>query len=504
VSPIRGQGKNAAAMYLRASTENQNYSTQHQRMAIAEFAAQNSLALVREYIDEGKSGLDIRRRQGLQKLMRDVQSGEAEFQAVIVYDVSRWGRFQDVDEAAYHEHTCRRAGIRVMYCAEQFENDGSPMAALLKGIKRAMAAEYSRELSAKVFRAQCRFIDMGFKQGGHAGYGFRRLTLAADGTPRRELKYGESKSVITDRVVLVRGPDHEVITVNRIYVWYIDDKFSEAAIARMLNAEGVASEFGRPWTFSMVNSVLTNLKYVGTLAYNRRSSKLSARRQHNPGAEWVRHLDALPAIVAPELFAWAQEERARRNRRYTAPELLALLRDCHERHGRVTATVIARDRLMPDAQLFKRAFGSLTSGYALAQIPNTKMSVSVATKRTIHALRTKLFHQVHELALAAGSTVEIIVAPVSMIINGIVTVRIAVVRKHVPARGRPSWIVKFQKGSDFTIAARYDAVSKGIKDYFLLPASAFEERSIYLKEDAGKHAIRCFSSIEHAFGKHPS
>lgn len=45
---------------------------------------------------------------------------------------------------------CRRAGIQVAYCAEQFENDGSPVSTIVKGVKRAMAGEYSRELSAKV------------------------------------------------------------------------------------------------------------------------------------------------------------------------------------------------------------------------------------------------------------------------------------------------------------------------------------------------------------------
>ena len=40
---------------------------------------------------------------------------------------------------------------------------------------------------------------MGFKQGGHAGYGLRRLTLTADGTPRRTLEYNESKGAVTDK-----------------------------------------------------------------------------------------------------------------------------------------------------------------------------------------------------------------------------------------------------------------------------------------------------------------
>ena len=57
---------------------------------------------------------------------------------------------------------CKRAGVTVHYCAEQFENDGSPVSTIVKGVKRAMAGEYSRELSAKVFAGQCRLIELGF------------------------------------------------------------------------------------------------------------------------------------------------------------------------------------------------------------------------------------------------------------------------------------------------------------------------------------------------------
>ena len=192
-----------AAIYVRMSTESQNYSTDHQRAKIYEYALSKRIQVVREYVDEGKSGLDIRRRTGLRNLIDDVQSGKADFKLIIVYDVSRWGRFQDVDEAAYHEHTCWRAGIKVVYSGEQFSDDGTPLGALMKSIKRMMAAEYSRELSAKTFNAQCRFTEIGFKQGGHAGYGLRRLALTTEGTPRRVLEYGEAKGAVTDRVILI-------------------------------------------------------------------------------------------------------------------------------------------------------------------------------------------------------------------------------------------------------------------------------------------------------------
>ncbi len=83
---------------------------------------------------------------------------------------SRWGRFQDADESGFYEYVCREAGISVHYCAEQFENDRSLSSTIIKSMKRAMAGEYSRELSVKVFSGQCRLITLGFRQGGPAGY----------------------------------------------------------------------------------------------------------------------------------------------------------------------------------------------------------------------------------------------------------------------------------------------------------------------------------------------
>ena len=121
------------------STEHQQYSTENQSDKLYEYANKRGIEIIRTYADEGKSGLRIEGRQGLQELIRIVESGQADFQIILVYDISRWGRFQDADESAYYEYICRRAGIQVAYCAEQFENDGSPVSTIVKGVKRAMA-----------------------------------------------------------------------------------------------------------------------------------------------------------------------------------------------------------------------------------------------------------------------------------------------------------------------------------------------------------------------------
>ncbi|MBQ4853609.1 recombinase family protein [Rhodanobacter sp. B2A1Ga4] len=221
------------AQYVRMSTDHQRYSTENQRDTISKYATQHGMAIVRTYADEGKSGLSLEGRNALKQLIDDVESGSPGFGGILVYDISRWGRFQDADESAYYEYLCRRAGIQVFYCAEPFENDGSPMATIMKSVKRAMAGEYSRELSNKVFQGQCRLIELGFRQGGTAGYGLRRMLLDENRMPKGHLRLGEKKSLQTDRVVLVPGPEDEVATVRYIY-----KEFLESALSSRCRGEG--------------------------------------------------------------------------------------------------------------------------------------------------------------------------------------------------------------------------------------------------------------------------
>src|SRR6202035_5058270 len=139
-----------AAQYVRMSTDYQRYSIENQAAVIATYAQVHGLKIVRTYSDEGRSGLRLKSRIGLIQLLEDVQSGQTDFRHILVYDVSRWGRFQDTDESAHYEFICKKAGVKVAYCAKQFDNDGTMISSIIKNIKRVMAAEFSRELSAKV------------------------------------------------------------------------------------------------------------------------------------------------------------------------------------------------------------------------------------------------------------------------------------------------------------------------------------------------------------------
>jgi len=136
--------------------------------------------------------------------------------------------------------------VRVEYCAEPFENDGSAASTIIKAIKRVMAAEYSRELSTKIGESQRRMAAKGFWQGGPPGYGYRRMRIDAEGRPVGVMNSGEYKGVQSHRTVLVAGPPHEVATVRRIFWAFAVAGLSQTAIVRQLNAEGRFGETGAP------------------------------------------------------------------------------------------------------------------------------------------------------------------------------------------------------------------------------------------------------------------
>lgn len=99
-----------AAEYVRMSTDHRKCSTENQSEVIRRYAAQRGMDIVRNYLDAGRSELNIDQRPSLQQLLSDARSGSADFSIILVYDVNRWGRFRDSDEPADYEYACRDKG----------------------------------------------------------------------------------------------------------------------------------------------------------------------------------------------------------------------------------------------------------------------------------------------------------------------------------------------------------------------------------------------------------
>jgi DNA invertase Pin-like site-specific DNA recombinase len=350
--------------YLRMSTEHQQYSTANQSIAILQYAQEHDMEVVRTYADHGKSGLGLSTRSGLKRLLADAVVHDPGFEAVLVYDVSRWGRFQNPDQGASYEYALELANIRIHYCAEQFQNDGTLASSILKTLKRGMAGEYSRELSEKVWVGNRRIAELGFHIGGYAGYGLRRQLVGQDGKFKQILNRRDIKGLQSDHVLLVPGPKSEIRVVHRIYRMYIEQSLPESEIAKRLNDEGVPWSESRPWTRMCIRHILTNPKYIGVSVYNRTSFKLHKTKVRNPRNEWIWRAGAFEAIVTERRFEQARIVAISRVRTVSTQYLLDSLRALINSEGRVSERLIESIEGMPSATTYINRFGSLRNAYA--------------------------------------------------------------------------------------------------------------------------------------------
>lgn len=474
-----------AAEYVRMSTDHQKYSTENQSDAIKQYAASRGIEIVRTYVDAGKSGLKIEGRDALKQLIADVQTGNNDFTLVLVYDVSRWGRFQDADESAYYEYICRRAGISVEYCAEQFDNDGSPISTIVKGVKRAMAGEYSRELSTKVFAGQGRLIEKGYRQGGPAGFGLRRTLIDESGTIKGLLERGEHKSIQTDRVILTLGPADEVSLVRNIYKEFVHRGRSESEIATELNRRGVLSDLGRPWTRGTIHQLLINEKYVGDNVWNRRSFKLKQKRIQNKREMWIRAQDAFQAIVERELFEAAKAIINARSFRLSDEEMLQSLRELYRQQGLLSGIVIDECDGLPSSSAYRSRFGSLLRAYNLVGFTPYRDYRYVEINRELRKLHPGILSEVLDGLRATGNEAWQDLQTDRVIVNREFSLSVVVARCIETPTGLLRWKMRFDTSlaPDITIVVRMDSANRAPLDYYLFPRIDMLSEKLRLRED---------------------
>lgn len=383
------------AQYVRMSTEHQQYSLENQSAAIKRYADEHDFLIVQKYEDVAKSGLLLRNRAGLRMMLQDVVSRRAQFKAILVLDVTRWGRFQDIDESAHYEFLCKQAGAPVHYCSEGFSNDYTLASMIIKTLKRSMAAEYSRELSGKVAAGTRRIASLGFRNGGVAGYGFRRLLVSAERAPKQFLGAGERKSLSTDRVTLVPGPQDEVDCVREMYRMFIDERLSTAEIANELNRRGIPYSNGRQWYQVGVYRVLTHPKYCGCHVFGQRSQILKGPNVTMPRSTWCIVPDAFEPIVSRDVFEEAQRIIHSRTFFKTNDRVLDALRQLWGKEGKLSQKVISDAKDLPSTGTFWRRFGGLRNTYRLIGYSGVQASPDItATRRRLAAAKESLLREI--------------------------------------------------------------------------------------------------------------
>lgn len=476
------------AQYLRMSTEHQQYSLSNQEFTIRQFAERHCRKIVKSYVDAGKSGLVLKHRRGLIQLLQDVVEGTQDYNEVLVYDVSRWGRFQDIDEAAFYEFLCKRCGVKVRYCAEQFADDESMPNIVMKALKRIMASEYSRELSEKAFDGAKAMILRGFSQGSVPSYGLRRMLCSPSGEPKLLLHDGERKNIKEDRVKLVPGPAEEVRCVREIFRLFTQEKRSSIYIAKWLNDQQFPKK-GLPWNNQHVLKVLRNQKYVGSMVWGTRSMKLRSRNVPIPKEQWTIREGAIQPIIDRAIFDKAQRIlREMFPHNLSDTQLLSKLRALLRRKRRLSARIINECRSIPSAGYYEKRFGSLKHAFDAVGYQNTDtLAIRRRTWRQVTELHSKV---VQHLRAVIDFSFKVMrhdrrVRARHLCLSDGQMLSIAICRFERTLKGSPRW--RFQGGSvkrhgHVTLLCLCNASNTGIREYWLMPSIAHLDMGSLLEQ----------------------
>lgn len=461
-----------AAQYLRMSTEHQQYSLDNQSAAIERYAVLHGFYISHTYSDEAKSGLILKNRSGLRRLLHDAVN-RPPYKIILVYDVSRWGRFQDTDEAAHYEFICRSAGIPVHYCAESFLNDASLPTLIMKALKRMMAAEYSRDLSTKVFEGSKRVSQLGFRVGGVPGYGLRRLLVSKDGHRKQELAYGESKNIKDDRVILIPGPEEEVNCIREIFRMYVEKQKQPITIAEELNRRGVKYTGLRRtvWYSGAISRILGDLKYAGHSVYGKRSQRLRTPNITIPRDQWIITPHAWTPLIDQETFDKAQQRTRNQTFFKSDEQLLTELRELWKVNGYLSERLINETPNFPSMRTYRSRFGSLSEALALIGYQGAKVARTMV-RRQRAALREEL---ITRIVTAGNNRISVVrrnghYRPKLRLCNGTL-VSVYVCPSFTIGNGEPRWLLDCAtpKVSDhIALLARLVAGNEEFRDFYII------------------------------------
>lgn len=473
------------AQYLRMSTDHQQYSLHNQSEYIKDYAEKNNMEIAYTYDDAGKSGVSIVGRHSLQQLLSDVEQKKIDIQAVLFYDVSRFGRFQNSDEAAYYSFLFERNGVDLIYCSEPIPTKDFPLeSSVILNIKRSSAAYHSRNLSEKVFIGQVNLIKLGYHQGGMAGYGLRRLLVDENGIAKEILSFRKRKSIQTDRVILIPGPKNEIKIVNRIYDLFIDNNVPEFIIAERLNEQNIPAENGTLWTRAKIHQILTNEKYIGNNIYNKTSSKLKSRLVKNPKHEWVRCDKAYKPIISKKKYNKAQEIIQLRSIHLTNEDLLEKLKQKLESNGKLSGFIIDEDDTGPSSSVYRTRFGGLLRAYTLIGYKPEHDYSYLKINEALRSFHSEIIEDFKGEILKSNCHIDEYKYAPMLYINDEFLISVLVTKCIHMKSDKLRWKVRFDNSqkADITIVIRMNSQNISPLDFYIIPKIENEYNKMCMTE----------------------
>ena len=313
----REKAAQRGVIYARYSSDMQetSESIEVQLKECQKYALDNDVVLVREpYIDRAQTGTSTQNRKAYQGLLALAQTPERDFDVILTFHTSRWGRGI---ESEIDEYLIEKCGVKIISVSQPFTASDAIESVFMKGIIHKIDAYYSMQTSKYTHAYQSSNARNGFKNGGSAPDGY---LIAPVSTGKRD-KHGKEKmkarlalDASPGKFDLTEQPRHklpEFVFTNayqgRGLRWLAKEVYRQGWRCRYTSEQNSASTI-RMW--------LINPTYTGYMTWNRvKFVRNNGRRgyRHNPISKWVYSEQAShPAIVAKDLFEAVAEKFMRR------------------------------------------------------------------------------------------------------------------------------------------------------------------------------------------------
>ena len=299
----------AVAYYRHSAEDKQENSVDNQREQVERFAEKEHIQILEHFKDEGISGLTAN-RPGFQELFSKwvTDPNAAKINYILVYDASRFGRFQKMSEVWRLLGLCEERGIKLASVNRGLPRDEtSVMDSFILTLDFGMSGEFSKLHGEKVSYGSTKIAQQGYSAGGCAPYGYVRVLLDEQRQRKGILEPGQHKEISNQRVTFEPNTTGDAEIVKRIFHEFVELNRFPDDIADGLNEDTVPTAKNRQWNSSGIIKILTNETYMGTRVYNKTWGRLKEQKRAVPSEQWVRCPDAHEALVDADIFHKAQE-----------------------------------------------------------------------------------------------------------------------------------------------------------------------------------------------------
>ena len=226
-----------------------------QRSVAKDYAVPAGGFIVKEYIDEAKSGR-VADRPGFQEMIKDGISPDPPFDAIIVWKLNRFAR--NVKDMIWYWDLLEEHGIKVISVMEPMLVGATGR--LMRNVIASFDEFFSENMASDIKRGMKQAVERGYWIGYPAPLGYEAVKVL-DG---REDEENDNKQKTRRKLEL--DPPWDKLAR---HIWELALKdLSVLDIARKVTDEGYLTKAGKKFTKNKIHRILTNQAYTGFVVWN--------------------------------------------------------------------------------------------------------------------------------------------------------------------------------------------------------------------------------------------